>query len=170
MDVITGLFNINFLCGSWLWQSVLAIMKKNIPEVTGGAYSISPVVNTLFFQFLTESVEDECPLSLPSGSTPRKQTNLALDVEFDRLHIGKLKCLSTDPARVSCSIMIFCEYLKIVVKQNQWYLVWKHRVFNYCCIELLWLNNGVCGLLPCTFGLLSVEKLTVIYCGHSFHV
>ncbi|NXP31724.1 SENP7 protease, partial [Leiothrix lutea] len=50
-------------------------------------------------QFLTESVEDKCPLSLPSGSTPRKQTNLALDVEFDRLHIGKFKCLSTGPAR-----------------------------------------------------------------------
>ncbi|XP_041319783.1 sentrin-specific protease 7 isoform X5 [Pyrgilauda ruficollis] len=50
-------------------------------------------------QFLTESIEDEYPLSLPSGSTPRKQTNLALDVEFDRLHIGKFKCLSTGPAR-----------------------------------------------------------------------
>ncbi|NXV07607.1 SENP7 protease, partial [Cettia cetti] len=52
-------------------------------------------------QFLTESIEGKCPLSLPSGSTPRKQTNLALDVEFDRLHIGKLKCLSTGPARVT---------------------------------------------------------------------
>ncbi|NXQ01378.1 SENP7 protease, partial [Vidua macroura] len=50
-------------------------------------------------QFLTESIEDKCPLRLPSGSTPRKQTNLALDVEFDRLHIGKFKCLSTGPAR-----------------------------------------------------------------------
>ncbi|XP_064266732.1 sentrin-specific protease 7 isoform X6 [Passer domesticus] len=50
-------------------------------------------------QFLTESIEDKYPLSLPSGSTPRKQTSLALDVEFDRLHIGKFKCLSTGPAR-----------------------------------------------------------------------
>ncbi|NWT55113.1 SENP7 protease, partial [Erythrocercus mccallii] len=50
-------------------------------------------------QFLTESIEDKCPLSLPSGSTRRKQTNLALDVEFDRLHIGKFKGLSTGPAR-----------------------------------------------------------------------
>ncbi|XP_058677897.1 sentrin-specific protease 7 isoform X6 [Ammospiza caudacuta] len=48
-------------------------------------------------QFLTESVEDKYPLSLPSRSTPKKQTNL--DVEFDRLHIGKFKCLSTGPAR-----------------------------------------------------------------------
>ncbi|XP_068877845.1 sentrin-specific protease 7 isoform X6 [Aphelocoma coerulescens] len=50
-------------------------------------------------QFLTESDEDKCPLSLPSGSTPRKQMNLVLDVEFDRVHIGKFKCLSTGPAR-----------------------------------------------------------------------
>ncbi|XP_072790080.1 sentrin-specific protease 7 isoform X8 [Taeniopygia guttata] len=50
-------------------------------------------------QFLAESIEDKCPLSLPSGSIPRKQTNLALDIEFDRLHIGKFKCLSTGPAR-----------------------------------------------------------------------
>ncbi|NXH04868.1 SENP7 protease, partial [Loxia leucoptera] len=50
-------------------------------------------------QFLTKSIEDKYPLSLPSGSTPEKQTNLALDVEFDRLHIGKFKCLSTGPAR-----------------------------------------------------------------------
>ncbi|NXR19013.1 SENP7 protease, partial [Cinclus mexicanus] len=65
---------------------------------------------------LTKSIEDKCHLSLSSGSTPRKQRNLALDVEFDRLHIGKFKCLSTGPARVSCSIMLFCEYLKILVK------------------------------------------------------
>ncbi|NWS30405.1 SENP7 protease, partial [Polioptila caerulea] len=50
-------------------------------------------------QFLTESIEDKCHLSLSSGSTPRKQTNLTLDVEFDRLHIGKFRCLSTGPAK-----------------------------------------------------------------------
>ncbi|XP_066031270.1 sentrin-specific protease 7 isoform X3 [Chamaea fasciata] len=50
-------------------------------------------------QFLTESFEDKCSLTLPSGNTPRKQTNLALDVEFDRLYIGKFKCLSTGAAR-----------------------------------------------------------------------
>ncbi|NWX27873.1 SENP7 protease, partial [Notiomystis cincta] len=64
-------------------------------------------------QFLTESIEDEYPLSLPSGSTPRKQTNLALDIEFNKLHIGKFKCLSTGPARVSCSIMIFLSILSL---------------------------------------------------------
>ncbi|NXT56075.1 SENP7 protease, partial [Pluvianellus socialis] len=50
-------------------------------------------------QFLTESIEDTRPISLPSGSTPRKQMNLALDVEFDSLCIGKFKWLSTGPAR-----------------------------------------------------------------------
>ncbi|XP_058718765.1 sentrin-specific protease 7 isoform X7 [Poecile atricapillus] len=50
-------------------------------------------------QSLTELIEDKCPVSLPSGSTSIKQANLALDVEFDRLHIGKFKCLSTGPAR-----------------------------------------------------------------------
>ncbi|NWZ41983.1 SENP7 protease, partial [Brachypodius atriceps] len=64
-------------------------------------------------QFLTESIEDKCSLSLPSGSTPRKQTNLALDVEFDRLHIGKFKCLSTGPARVSWVFLILCSTVSL---------------------------------------------------------
>ncbi|XP_039911022.1 sentrin-specific protease 7 isoform X1 [Hirundo rustica] len=55
-------------------------------------------MRSLTEQFLAESIEDKCSLSLPSGSTPRKQRNLALDVEFDRLHIGKFRCLSTGPA------------------------------------------------------------------------
>ncbi|NXN40666.1 SENP7 protease, partial [Rhinoptilus africanus] len=50
-------------------------------------------------QFLTESIEDESPVSLPSGSRPRKEMNPALDVEFDNLYIGKFKWLSTGPAR-----------------------------------------------------------------------
>ncbi|NXN20934.1 SENP7 protease, partial [Nycticryphes semicollaris] len=50
-------------------------------------------------QFLTGSIEDICHNSLPSGSTPRKQMNPALDVEFDSLYIGKFKWLSTGPAR-----------------------------------------------------------------------
>ncbi|NXW89709.1 SENP7 protease, partial [Alopecoenas beccarii] len=50
-------------------------------------------------QFLTESIQDKCPITLPSGSTPRKQVNPALDVEFDSLYIWKFKWLSTGPAR-----------------------------------------------------------------------
>ncbi|XP_009553533.2 sentrin-specific protease 7 isoform X2 [Cuculus canorus] len=52
-------------------------------------------------QFLTESVEDKCPISLTSGSTPRKQMNSGLNIEFDSLYIGKFKWLSTGPARFS---------------------------------------------------------------------
>ncbi|NXU87530.1 SENP7 protease, partial [Xiphorhynchus elegans] len=51
-------------------------------------------------QFLTESIEDKCLITLPSGSTHRKQMKPSLDVQFDSLYIGKFKCLSTGPARV----------------------------------------------------------------------
>ncbi|NWW44757.1 SENP7 protease, partial [Pedionomus torquatus] len=50
-------------------------------------------------QYLTKSIEDICPISLPSGSTPRKQMRAPLDVEFDSLYIGKFKWLSTGPAK-----------------------------------------------------------------------
>ncbi|XP_064917657.1 sentrin-specific protease 7 isoform X8 [Columba livia] len=50
-------------------------------------------------QVLTESIENKCPITLPSGSTPRKQVNPTLDVEFDNLYIRKFKWLSTGPAR-----------------------------------------------------------------------
>ncbi|NXI90161.1 SENP7 protease, partial [Psophia crepitans] len=50
-------------------------------------------------QFLTESIEDKCSVSLPSGSRYRKQTNPALDLEFHSLYMGKFKWLSTGPAR-----------------------------------------------------------------------
>ncbi|KFV19463.1 Sentrin-specific protease 7, partial [Tauraco erythrolophus] len=52
-------------------------------------------------------IEDKCPISLPSGSTPRKQTNPALDVEFSSLYIGRFKWLSTGPARFTT------KYIKI---------------------------------------------------------
>ncbi|KAM6319683.1 sentrin-specific protease 7 isoform 2-T4 [Podargus strigoides] len=50
-------------------------------------------------QVLTESIEDKCPIILPSGSTRKKQMKPALDIEFGSLYIGKLKWLSTGPAR-----------------------------------------------------------------------
>ncbi|NXK12314.1 SENP7 protease, partial [Herpetotheres cachinnans] len=55
-------------------------------------------------QFLTESIGDKCPISLPSGSTPGKQMTPALDVEFDVLYMGKFKWLSTGRARVSLAL------------------------------------------------------------------
>ncbi|XP_026707548.1 sentrin-specific protease 7 isoform X1 [Athene cunicularia] len=50
-------------------------------------------------KFLTESFEDKCPISLPPGSTSRKEMAPGLDVEFDNLYIGKFKWLPTGPAR-----------------------------------------------------------------------
>ncbi|NXY31807.1 SENP7 protease, partial [Pomatorhinus ruficollis] len=125
-------------------------------------------------QFLTESIEDKCPLSLPSGSTPRKQTNLALDVEFDRLHIGKFKCLSTGPARVSCSIMLFCEYLKIKILVKQMSLKniqltvdtldlrrfgwWKSDGGCSSTIIFLWLSVDYVGKIETQMGKLVTSK------------
>ncbi|NXU13319.1 SENP7 protease, partial [Pardalotus punctatus] len=92
------------------------LMQDNITENKGteqqhdlcfSAKQLEDKMKSCTEQFLTESIEDKCALSLPSGSTLKKQMNLTLDVEFDRLHIGKFKCLSTGPATVSCSIMIF---------------------------------------------------------------
>ncbi|NXJ61488.1 SENP7 protease, partial [Rostratula benghalensis] len=57
-------------------------------------------------QFLTGSFKDIHHNSLPSGSTPRKQMNPALDVEFDSLYIGKFKWLSTGPARFTTKNII----------------------------------------------------------------
>ncbi|NXI38856.1 SENP7 protease, partial [Galbula dea] len=48
---------------------------------------------------LTESVEDEHPISVPAGGTSRKQMKPVLDVQFDSLYIGKCKWLSAGPAR-----------------------------------------------------------------------
>ncbi|NXW51413.1 SENP7 protease, partial [Nyctiprogne leucopyga] len=61
-------------------------------------------------QILTESIEDKCPITLRSGSTPRKQMNPALNIEFDSLYIGKFKFLSTGPARFTTKfITIPCQ-------------------------------------------------------------
>ncbi|XP_068036984.1 sentrin-specific protease 7 isoform X2 [Anomalospiza imberbis] len=98
-------------------------------------------------QFLTESIEDKCPLRLPSGSTPRKQTNLALDVQFDRLHIGKLKCLSTGPARftkknIVIPLQVFLKNIQLTVdtldlRRFGW---WKSGGGCSSTIIFLWLS------------------------------
>ncbi|NWV84961.1 SENP7 protease, partial [Dasyornis broadbenti] len=83
------------------------LMQDNVTENKGieqqydlcfSAKQLEDKIKSRTEQFSVESIEDKCALSLPSGSTPRKQMNQALDVEFDRLHIGKFKCLSTGPA------------------------------------------------------------------------
>ncbi|NWY33210.1 SENP7 protease, partial [Pheucticus melanocephalus] len=89
------------------------LMKNNITENKAtqsdfcfSAEQLEDKTKSHTEQFLTESVEDKYPLSLPSRSILKKQTNLALDVEFDRLHIGKFKCLSTGPARVTWGFLL----------------------------------------------------------------
>uniref|UniRef100_A0A8B9QHF9 Sentrin-specific protease 7 n=1 Tax=Apteryx owenii TaxID=8824 RepID=A0A8B9QHF9_APTOW len=57
-------------------------------------------------QLLMESVEDKCPVTLPSGSTPSEQMNPALEIAFASLYIGRFKWSSTGHARVSCIIMV----------------------------------------------------------------
>ncbi|XP_025968204.2 sentrin-specific protease 7 isoform X2 [Dromaius novaehollandiae] len=50
-------------------------------------------------QLLMESVEDRCPVTLPSGSTPSEQVNPALEIAFASLYIGRFKWSSTGHAR-----------------------------------------------------------------------
>ncbi|NXF94831.1 SENP7 protease, partial [Eubucco bourcierii] len=69
------------------------------PELSISAKQLEDDMETHTEQILAESIEDKCLISLPSGSTPRKQMKPSLDVKFDSLYIGKFKCLSTDPAR-----------------------------------------------------------------------
>ncbi|NWI31966.1 SENP7 protease, partial [Sula dactylatra] len=69
------------------------------PDLGFSAKQLEDKMESHTEQFLTESIEDKCPISLSSGSIPRKKMNLALDVEFDSLYIGKFKWLSTGPAR-----------------------------------------------------------------------
>ncbi|NXO79849.1 SENP7 protease, partial [Sitta europaea] len=99
-------------------------------------------------QFLTESIEDKRPLSLSSGSTPRKQTNLVLDVEFDKLHIGKFKCLSTGPARFTMKsivipFQVFLKNIQLTVdtldlRRLGW---WKSDSGCSSAVIFLWLSG-----------------------------
>ncbi|NWV65957.1 SENP7 protease, partial [Malurus elegans] len=94
-------------------------------------------------ELLTESVEDKRALSLPSGSEPKKQMNLELDIEFDRLHIGKYKCLSTGPATVSCSVTVFLSLTNIQLTVDTLDLrrfgLWKSDGGHSSTIIFIWL-------------------------------
>ncbi|XP_067157157.1 sentrin-specific protease 7 isoform X7 [Apteryx mantelli] len=54
---------------------------------------------SLLPSLLMESVEDKCPVTLPSGSTPSEQMNPALEIAFASLYIGRFKWSSTGHAR-----------------------------------------------------------------------
>ncbi|NWR89784.1 SENP7 protease, partial [Furnarius figulus] len=82
-----------------LMQDSITEVKETDQQSGFSAKQLEDKVESHTEQFLTESIEDKCLIILPSGSTHRKQMNPSLDVKFDSLYIGKLKCLSTGPAR-----------------------------------------------------------------------
>ncbi|NWS54310.1 SENP7 protease, partial [Chunga burmeisteri] len=107
-------------------------------------------------QVLTESIEDKCPMSLPSGSTPRKEMNPGLNVEFGSLYIGKFKWLSTGPA------MFTTQYIRIPfqVALN------KNIKLTVDTLDLrrfgLWRSNGGCSSAMIIFLWLSVDYVEKI--------
>ncbi|KAF1487348.1 Sentrin-specific protease 7, partial [Eudyptula minor novaehollandiae] len=107
-------------------------------------------------QFLTESIEDKCPVSLPSESTPRKQMNPALDVEFDSLYIGKFKWLSTGPARFTTKYIT----IPFQVALN------KNIKLTVDTLDLrrfgLWRSDGGCSSTTIIFLWLSVDYVAKI--------
>ncbi|NXA25890.1 SENP7 protease, partial [Ibidorhyncha struthersii] len=107
-------------------------------------------------QFITESIEDTCPISLPSGSTPRKQMNPALDVEFDSLYIGKFKWLSTGPVRFTTKYIT----IPFQVALN------KNIELTVDTLDLrrfgLWRSDGGCSSTSIIFLWLSVDYIEKI--------
>ncbi|XP_010151712.1 PREDICTED: sentrin-specific protease 7, partial [Eurypyga helias] len=107
-------------------------------------------------QFLTEAVEDKCPTSLPSGSTPRRQMNPGLAVEFDSLYIGKFKWLSTGPA------MFKMKYIRIPLQVA----LNKNIKLTVDTLNLrrfgLWKSDGGCSSTTIIFLWLSVDYLEQI--------
>ncbi|KAM6146899.1 sentrin-specific protease 7 isoform 3-T4 [Phoenicopterus ruber ruber] len=107
-------------------------------------------------QFLTESIEDKCPISLPSGSTPRKRMNPALDVEFGSLYIGKFKWLSTGPARFTTKYIT----IPFQVALN------KNIKLTVDTLDLrrfgLWRSDGGCSSTTIIFLWLSVDYIEKI--------
>ncbi|XP_010280859.1 PREDICTED: sentrin-specific protease 7 [Phaethon lepturus] len=107
-------------------------------------------------QFLTESIEDKCPITLPSGSVPRKQMNSALDVEFDSLYIGKFKWLSRGPARFTTKYIT----IPFQVALN------KNIKLTVDTLDLrrfgLWRSDGGCSATTIIFLWLSVDYVEKI--------
>ncbi|KAM6292085.1 sentrin-specific protease 7 isoform 2-T2 [Porphyrio hochstetteri] len=107
-------------------------------------------------QLLTESVEDKSPISLPLGSSPRKQMNPALDFEFDSLYIGKFKWLSTGPA------MFTIKYITIPIQVA----LNKTIKMTVDTLDLrrfgLWRSDGACSTTVIIFLWLSVDYIEKI--------
>ncbi|NWS69362.1 SENP7 protease, partial [Crotophaga sulcirostris] len=107
-------------------------------------------------QFLTESIENKCPTSSSSGSTPIKQVDQALNFEFGSLYIGKFKWLSTGPARFTTK----CITIPFQVALN------KNIDLTVDTLDLrrlgLWRNDGGCSSTTIIFLWLSVDYLEKI--------
>ncbi|NWU74032.1 SENP7 protease, partial [Onychorhynchus coronatus] len=87
-----------------LMQDTSAEIKETDQQFDFSAEQLEDKMESHTEQFLTESIEDKCLITLPSERTPRKQMNPSLDVTFDSLYIGRFKCLSIGPARVSLAL------------------------------------------------------------------
>ncbi|NWR30471.1 SENP7 protease, partial [Tachuris rubrigastra] len=87
-----------------LVQDSISEIKETDQQSDFSAKQLEDRMESHTEQFLTESIEDKCLISLPSERTPSKQMNPSLDVTFDSLYIGRFKCLSRGPARVSLAL------------------------------------------------------------------
>ncbi|KAM9277653.1 sentrin-specific protease 7 isoform 2-T3 [Cariama cristata] len=107
-------------------------------------------------QVLTQAIEDKCPMSLPSGSTPRKEMNPGLNVEFGSLYIGKFKWLSTGPATFTTQYIT----IPFQVALN------KNIKLTVDTLDLrrfgLWRSNGGCSSATIIFLWLSVDYVEKI--------
>ncbi|NXQ82739.1 SENP7 protease, partial [Nyctibius grandis] len=107
-------------------------------------------------QFLTESIEDTCTISLPSGSTPRKQMNSALNVEFGSVYIAKFKWLSTGPARFTTKYIMIPFQVALNKNVNLTVDTLHLRRFG------LWRSDGGCSSTTIIFLWLSVDYVEKI--------
>ncbi|XP_062480765.1 sentrin-specific protease 7 isoform X2 [Pezoporus occidentalis] len=107
-------------------------------------------------QFITESIEDKCPVSLHSGSTPRKQTNPALAVKFDSLYIGKFNWLSTGPARFTIKYIVIPFQVALNKSINLTVDTLDLRRFG------MWRSDGGCSATTIIFLWLSVDYVEKI--------
>ncbi|NWQ78511.1 SENP7 protease, partial [Columbina picui] len=109
-------------------------------------------------QFLTESIEDKCPITSRFGNTSRKQVKPTLDVEFDSLYIRKFKWLSAGPARVSLALHKNSK-LTVDTLDLRRFGLWKN--YSGCSsttIIFLWLSEDYVEKIETQLGKLVINK------------
>ncbi|KAJ7408142.1 sentrin-specific protease 7 isoform X1 [Willisornis vidua] len=134
-----------------LMQDSITEIKETDQQSGFSAKQLEDNVESHTEQFLTESIEDKCLITLPSGSTHRKQMNPSLDVKFASLYIGKYKCLSTGPARFTTKNIV----IPVQVAFN------KNIKLTVDTLDLrrfgLWRSDGGCSSTMIIFLWLSVD-------------